>query len=386
MILAITAGLWGGLFATSIMMGLVTQRFKTAVEQELSHVQIHHPEFLTDYNSKYMIDDWHGLKNNIKADEDAKAFSGRAFLSGMIGTATLTTGISILGVDPQMEANTTSLDQNIIDGQYFGEDMRNPVLIGMTLADKLKARPGTRVVLTFQDLENELTSASFRVAGIFQTANSIYDENNIFVLQKDVEEYLGRVDVINEVAVLLKELELADGFSNRYKEKYPELEVRTWLEISPLIGYYHEMGSTMLMVVLVIILLALAFGLLNTMLMSVYERIKELGMIMAIGMSKKRVFVMILLETVFLTLSGAVCGMIAGYSTVLLLKDRGLDLSVVGGDSLKDFGFDPVVYPHLDISFFAVLTVLVILLAVFTAVFPALKALRLSPAEAVKTE
>ena len=386
MILAIMAGLWGGIFAASISFGLINQRFETSIEQQISHVQIHHPEFLKDSNVKYNIEKWEELKQDLDNDNEVTAFSGRSSINGMLGTATFTAGVNILGVLPEKETETTSLNQNVVEGNYFGQDTRNPVLLGKALADRVNARVNSRIVLTFQNLHGELTSSSFRVAGIYRTANPGMDEQNVFVLRQDLAEYLGGDEIVNEVGILLTDHEEATEFSSRYQKRYPGLEIRTWAEVSPELGYMVQMSTTMFMIILIIILLALVFGLLNTMLMSVFERIKELGMLMAIGMNKKRIFVMILLETSFLTLTGAIFGMVAGYSTILFLRRSGIDLSAIGGDSIRDFGFETTVYPQLDLEFFIMLTVLVILTSFFTAIYPALKALKLNPARAVQSD
>ncbi len=386
MIIAVMVGLWGGIFAASLMFGLLNQRFKSSIEQQVSHVQIHHSEFLRDYNVKYFIQRWDDLKVELSEDNDVLAFSGRAKVSGMIRTATLTAGVNIMGVCPQMEANTTSLDENIIDGNYLDKEFRNPALIGESLADKVNARIGSRIVLTFQDVDGELGAASFRVAGIYRTAATAWDERHVFVLQDELNELLGYEKIVNEVGILTDDHEKADAFAGRYQELYPDLEVRTWAEISPELAFLQEMAGMMYVIILIVILLALAFGLLNTMLMAVIERIKELGMLMAIGMNKKRIFAMILLETTFLSLTGAILGMAVGYTTTSVLSRKGIDLSAVGGDALKDYGFDAVVYPVFEPGVFVIITVLVILTALFTSIFPALKALRLKPAEAVQAE
>ena len=386
MIIAVMVGLWGGIFASSIMFGLLEQRFKSSIEQQVSHVQIHHPDFLKDYNIKYYIERCNELREKLHDDSDVVAFSGRTQVNGMLRTATLIAGVNIMGVDPQMEANTTSLDINVLEGNYLDEDFRNPVLIGKSLADKVNAAVGSRIVLTFQDSHNELAAASFRVAGIYQTAATGWDKMHVFVLQTELNELLGQKQIINEVAILLDDYENATGFADKYKELFPELEIRTWSEISPELAFMQEMASMMYVIILIIILLALAFGLLNTMLMAVIERVKEIGMLMAIGMNKKRVFSMILLETTFLSLTGTVLGMIVGYFTTSILSVNGIDLSAVGGDALNEYGFDSVIYPVFKPVVFVVITVLVILTALLTSIFPALKALRLKPAEAVQAE
>ena len=386
MVLSIAAGLWGGVFAASIAMGLLNQRFQTGVEQELSHVQMHNPQFLIETNINHHVEDWLQIKEQLNHDQRVKAFTGRTIVNGMIATANLTRGVNILGIDPATEASTTGLDQNTIDGEFFGESTQNPILIGNSLAEKMKARLGTRVVLTFQDTNNELVSISCRVSGIFQTANSMYDEMNIYMLQHDLTEHLGVEGIVNQVALVLHELDQAGDFAAEYGDMFPELTVRTWAEISPQMAFYNQMGMTMFMIILAIILMALAFGLLNTMLMAVFERTRELGMLMCIGMNKKRIFLMIMFETIFLTITGSLAGTALAVVSVNLFSERGINMAPVGGDSLQNFGFDPVIYPVIDNSFFAMLAILVILTAVLTAIYPALKALRLRPAEAVRTQ
>lgn len=386
MIVAIATGLWGGMFAAAIFQGLSDQRFRTGIEQEFSHVQVHHPEFLAEQNSRYTVGEKNEIYSVLSQHPEVIAFSGRSIVFGMIATANQTKGIKILGVDPAMEAATTLLQDNIIEGDFLDVGGRNPVIIGKTLADKMKARVGSRVVITFQDLNNELVSVACRVAGIFQTANSSFDESNIFLPQKDLNAMLGSQEMVNEIAIVLQDHRLSDEFAATLGDSFAGLTVRSWAEISPEMGFLNEMGLTMFMIILFIIMLALAFGLLNTMIMSVFERVRELGMLMSIGMNKKRVFLMILLETVFLTITGAVCGMIAGTSTIALFARRGIDLTAVGGDSLNAYGFEAIVYPNIEHQVFAMLTIMVVLTALFTGIYPALKAIRLKPAEAVRAE
>jgi putative ABC transport system permease protein len=386
MIIAIAVGLWGGIFAAALMTGLLEQRFRLSIEQHISHIQIHHPDFLKDFNVKSKISEWDELEQKLSADEEIKAFSGRTKLTGMLASANLTRGVTIIGIDPEMEALTTGLDENIMEGSYFEEAGRNPVLIGRKLSERMKIQERSRVVLTFQDVNNELVSATFRVAGIFQTSNSMFDEMHIYALQSNISEYSGKEIIVNEVAILASDLNQVQSISKRYKELFASLSVRPWNDISPELSYMQEMAGMMMTFILIIILLALAFGLVNTMLMSVFERIRELGMLMAIGMNKKRVFGMIMLETTFLTFLGALSGMFLGLITLAGFGRSGLNLAAVGGDSLEQFGFTPVVYPQLQASFFLTLMLLVIIAALITAIYPGLRALKLQPAEAVRKE
>lgn len=386
MIAAILLGLWAGIFVSALSFGMLKQRFIISIEQEISHMQIHHPDFLKDRDVKYGIREWEKLTKALGSDEEIKNYSGRTLVNGMLATASLTRGVNIIGIDPVAENYTTGLSNIVLNGSYFTGESRNQVLVGRKLAEKTKLQERSRLVLTFQNADGELVSASFRVAGIYQSANTMNDERNVYVLQSDLNGYLSNETIINELAVVGSDFEKISEAADRYKQQFPELSIRIWSEISPELSYMQEMVQTMLLIILAIILFALAFGLVNTMLMSVFERVRELGMLMAVGLNRRKVFGMIMFETTYLTLLGAAGGMLLGYLTMKLTGRMGIDLAKVGGDSLHDFGFPSLVYPHLDASFFMMLTLLVVITAFLTSIYPALKALRLKPAEAVRKE
>ncbi len=384
-LLAIAFGLWGGIFATSISAGMMNQRFRTSIEMQVSHLQIHNPQFLKDDNVKFSIPRAEAIIAHLNADTTVKAFSARTISNGMLSTATLTKGIKILGVDAIHEAVTTQLSTCVIEGNYLSDKGRNPVLIGQKLADKLKLEIGSRVVMTFTDLEGEIVSASFRVEAIYRTSNTMLDETRAYVRQQDLQNLIG-AEIVNEIAVLLKDIDGVNPYISHLKAEFPENEIRSWGQISPDLLYMNEMAGETLLVLLVIIMLALAFGLLNTMLMTVFERTRELGMLMAVGMNKTKVFIMILLETAFLTITGAIAGGILSAVTIYLTGRTGIDLSSVGGDSLNDYGIDSMVYPALFPGFFTDILVLVLLTSILSAVYPAYKALKLKPSEAIRKD
>ncbi|TVR75377.1 MAG: ABC transporter permease [Marinilabiliales bacterium] len=386
MMFAVAIGLWGGLLALGIANGLVTERQRTTIEQHVSHIQIHNPEYLKDDNIRNHIGNYKELMDTISSIPRVKGYSGRTMVTGMLATANLTTGVRIIGIAPPLENQTSSIGSNIIEGSYFEDPGRNPVLVGRTLADKIKVQERSRVVLTFQDPDNEIISAAFRVSGIFQTSNTTFDETNVYILQSDLVSYLDSVTMVSEIAIILDDIDESEPVAAFLKEQFPELEVRTWAEVSPELSYLNEMFGVMITIILGIILLAMAFGLVNTMLMSVYERIQELGMLMAVGMNKKKIFSMILLETSFITFGGAAGGVLLGYITIRAIQNTGLNLAVVGGDSLEYMGFPSVIYPALDPSFYYTLTIMVVITVFLAAILPALRALRLKPAEAVRHE
>ena len=226
MIIAVTIGLLGGIFSAGLMSGLVKQRFATSIEQHISHLQIHNPEFLKDNNLENNISDITFLNQRLNLDPNIKAYSARSVANGMLATANLTSGVNILGIDPEMEAQTTSLNRNIIEGTYFDDGSRNPILVGSKLAEKNKIQERSRLVLTFQDHNGELVSASFRVAGIYQTSNSLFDERHVYIRKSDMANIINEYNVVNEVAIVAFELDSINTIGDKYLAEFPNLSVR----------------------------------------------------------------------------------------------------------------------------------------------------------------
>jgi putative ABC transport system permease protein len=383
---SVMTGLWAGIFVSSLSHGMIRQGFKTRIEQQVSHIQIHHPDYLKDRVVSSNIPNFKDIFDSLEQSEEIAGFTGRSLVDGMIQTASVTRGVTIVGIDPDRENQTTKFADNIKEGDYFESINRNPILIGRKLAEKMKLELRSRLVLTFQDLSGEITAASFRVCGIYETINSTTDEQHVYVLQSDISRLLGGDAIIHEVAILAKNMDVVGSISESLRADFPNLLVREWMEIAPDLMYMHEMSSVVLLVVVGIILFALAFGLVNTMLMSVFERTRELGMLMSVGMNKLKVFTMILLETTYLTLLGSFLAILAGLISIAAFSRTGIDLNAVGGDSMNDFGFDALVYPALDPVFFVYLIFLVILASILSALYPAYKALKLKPAEAVRKD
>jgi len=254
--------------------------------------------------------------------------------------------------------------------------------VGKKLAEKLGVKLHNKIVLTFQSKSGDLTAGSFRIAGIFRSPNSTFDETTVFTRLEDIGAILGTGSDIHEVAVILKNGQNVDQLAKTYKKEYPLLLVQTWKELSPQMALLTGIMDQMMYIIIGIILLALMFGIINTMLMAVLERQREFGMLMAIGMNKPRVFLMILFESVMLTCAGIPAGMLLAITTVGYLGRQGIDLSVIS-KALSQYGFGSIIYPVLQQSMFLPITLMTAFTAVLSAIYPAIKALQFKPAEAI---
>lgn len=385
-LIAICLGLASGIFYMGFYQGMVDQRINTAIKTEASHIQLHHTEYLNNPDKKFFIAHADSITKIIQSNPDVKATSRRIIINTMIQSPTTGSGVKVTGVVPEDEKQVTNLDTKLIEGSYFEKGKRNPIIIGKKLADKLKVKLKSKVVITLQDMEGNMTGASFKVEGIFETSNTGFDETCVFVQNADISRIMvmGPNDC-HEIAVLLQQNEMLDSAGMALKAELPGLDIKTWREIMPEVSLVESSFGITMMVFIGIILLALLFGIINTMLMAVLERTKELGMLMAIGMNRARVFMMILLETVMLSFFGGICGILLGWLLNLYFGVRGIDLGT-WSKAYKSMGFETLVYTKLSLSISLEIAAMVIVTGVIAAIYPAMKAIKLKPAEAVRID
>ena len=379
---SIVVGIWALLFGSGFMNGFLVGYMANIIDNDISNIQIHNPEFKKDLEIKFFIENGKEKAEAIRTWEGVKGATTRTVVSGMISSPKKASGVQIRGIDLKNEAIVTSLDSIISEGTYFEGIKRNPVIIGSKLAENLSVKLRSKVVLTFNDSEGNITAAAFRVVGIVKSSSLAISEMYAYVRQDDLTRLAGLNGQIHEIAVItdpqVEESVIVTKFNETYKGDLAE----TWRETAPELAMMSEMYGSMLYVLMGIIMTALVFGIVNTMLMAVLERFRELGMLMAVGMNKLRVYFMILIETVFLGIIGAPIGLFVGWITIYYYRVNGVDLSNYS-EGLEAFGYSSILYPYLDTSAYIIVTVGVIFTAVIGALYPAWKAVKLNPVEAL---
>ncbi len=380
---AIIVGLWAGVVAVGMVNGLMQQRIDYLIESEITHAQVHHPEFLAEGYSWLDIPDHDEIVSWLENDERVVSFSSRTITDGMVQSPVKTSGVRIRGIDMASETRTTNFHENLVEGEYLDSEIRNAAIIGERLASEHNMEVGNRVVLTFEDINNELISASFNIVGLFRSASVDYDERNVFVRADDFIDLLSDQPVYHEIGIMLSDEEFAAPLVDELNSAFPGIKAQTWRQLSPELSMLVELGGVMVILITMIIMLALAFGILNTMLMALFERMREIGMLLSIGMSRRRVFGMIMLEAFILTIAGAVVGMSLATLSINYFSDAGLNLEMFA-EGAAQLGWDHIIYPTLSIAEYAVILAVVVMITLLASVYPAIKGIRINPLEAAR--
>lgn len=383
-IIAVALGLWGGIFSDAFMQGMSEQQIYSVIHTETGNIQLNQPGFLLNHDIQIQVENADSVLAVIKSMPGVAAASAIIQVPAMASTASGSSGIMVNGIEPANQEKVSDISKMLVEGDYFKSDRSNMVVIGQQLADKLKVKLHSRIVLTLQTTAGDIIYGAFKVTGIFRTHNSDFDKQMIFVRANDIRQLTGfQSGAASIITVLLQKTDDTKQITASLQKQFPAMQVQSYIQLSPMI---EVLSGTMMQVTLIfvgIILIALAFGIINTMLMAVLDRTREIGMLLSIGMKPSKVFGMIMLETIFLSLTGAVIGVLVSIATISWFGKTGINLSIVG-EGFNALGYSSIVYPTLGINFYILLAVMVIVIALIAGIFPARRAVGLKPAEAIR--
>lgn len=379
---SVTLGIWAILFLTSIYEGMIRQRVKDVISIETAHLQFHHPRFLSDYEPQYVIPKASMLIKQLQMDKRVSSFAERRLIMGMINSSGGSFGVVVVGVRPDQERKVSEIESRLVEGNFLTDSTKRHVVVGAALAERLKLKLKSKVVVMCQTVNGEIVSGVFRLSGIYKTNNEPFDESHVYVYGDHLADLVGSKNDPHEIAVILKNDNQVEEVMAQYVGDWKSIEVMSWMDRSPemklLIGFFDEYMT----VFMLIVFLAVAFGIVNTMLMSVLERTRELGMMFAIGMNKKKMFGMITMETVFLMLAGLPAGLISGLITVWYFGKRGIDFG--SSEVMVNFGFGEVLYPALTYQQVMTTVVFISLITMISSVYPSARAVLIKPFEAIR--
>jgi len=387
-LLAITLGLIAGVFIVAFMNGMINQKIEDTINIEMTMLQVNTQQFIDENEIEDLFAD-SVLESRIRSISGVTGVSPRIELTAMVATPHKTGGSQVMAIVPEKEKQVSQLYKYIPDslGNYFADNLHNSVVVGKKFADKYQVQLHSKIVLSFVNLDGEQVSGAFRICGIFHTNNPVYDEMKMFIKADDARALTGiAADSIHEMGI-----QLIDNDDKTVARVQPqiasllqkEVVVRNWKEISPIMGLYTGFFQVELMIIIAIILFALGFGIVNTILMSVLERKRELSMLMAIGMNRKQVMQLIMAESAILTMLGGFLGMLIGLVIAIVTHKTGIDVSASFG-SYQQLGISTVIHPLITVTEFVIIAVMVIITGILSAIFPARTAVKINPVEGMR--
>ena len=372
---AITLGLYAGIFVASFANGMVNQLIEDTINIEVTHLQINRESFI-NMGGLHDTFSQEPLETQVKAIPNVMGVSPRLIMNVSASTSHRMGSVQLICIDPEKEKMVSALYKTIADslGSYFGTTTPNCIVVGSKFAEKFKVSLGKKVVLSLTDHAGEPFSAAFRIGGIYQTNNPGLDEIKVYANINDLRKLCSfPQDSIHELAIRLKNNDAAvcDSAKAEVAKLLSKGEiVRTWAEINPVIAMYNGFMDTIFTIVIIIILFALGFGIVNTVLMSVMERRRELNMLMAIGMNRSRVMTLIITESTILTMLGGFLGIFLGILTVYIKGKTGIDMSS-SISSYSVIGISSLIYPVISLKQCVQIVIMVILTGILSAIYPA---------------
>ena len=381
--ISVAIGVIATVFMDTLSRGMIYQMLNNQIGSHVAHIEIHRKGFKDNPVIQSVVPDPARVQRTLASSPDVLHDSKRILTYGLLSSATNSAGVSLIGIDPQAEEHVTTIRQSLVAGHYLS-GRPNEIVMGSALAEKLGVHLGDKVVAMASRRDGSVGSDVFRIVGLYETFSSEFDKSFVYIALMNAQSMLGLGSDVSEFAVLVRDRERVKAVESELQDALgSSYEVLSYPEILPLLVLQIDVYTESMFIFYAIIGIALIFGIINTMLMAVFERIREFGVLKAVGMKNGRLFSMILLEALFLGLIGTVVGFILGYLIYLPLSHSGLDLRMFAA-SLKSFGVGAIIYPVLTWDVIANALIIIPFIAVLGAVYPAARACRLEPIDAIR--
>ena len=382
MLAAIVVGVWGMIFMTALIRGMVDGVVTDGLRSLPGHIQIHHPNFRDDPTVANLLPRPDGNLAAALNDTDVVAWSSRVRVPAVVSSERGSRGVTLVGIDPAAEVSLSFVSDAIVEGNFLEDEGDRGVILGRRLLDRLETDAGKRVVVLTQGPDNELVDRGFRVIGVYEAEVASTEQAYAFVGRRTLQALLGIGDRVSEIAVLGEDYREVDELLRRLETVAgDEAVVRPWHELESYLGSMVRTMDGFVLVWIVVIFLALSFGLVNTLVMAVFERVREIGLMMALGMKPAAILVQVVVESLMLLVLGLALGDMLAFGTIYLLRD-GIDVSVVA-EGMEMIGAASVLKPSLQPGDVMLSTLVVLVLGFLASLSPAMRASRQQPVEAI---
>ncbi|MGN7103301.1 ABC transporter permease [Ralstonia holmesii] len=379
-------GIVGFVFILGFFDGFFDQTIENSTRYLTGHIQIERKGFRKDYAPELAIDGAASLLDAVRGTPGVTAAAPRTQTQALASTAAKSEGIMLIGIDPVAEAEVTFIARTVVQGRALAPGADREIMVGRKLADKLGVRLGEKIVVMAQAANGELGTAAYRVGGIFSTESASFDGAFAFVTLPAAQSLLALGSRVSTINIRLEDRARVSSAIAMLRERIGAADptVVPWQELLPQLEDMSRLLRVVSNIILAVLLLVITSAVINTVFMAVTERTREFGVMLALGTSPAALRRMVVYETVALLLLAAAVGYGAGIALVLYLGHAGIDLSSFFAGYSAIPGLTGIIYPRVVSATVVPPGVAMLVAGVLVSLYPAAKAARLDPVQAIR--
>ena len=382
---AVIIGVWSMVMLGALMRGMAVGMINNGIATLTAHLQIHHRGYRNDPSIENRIANPREVEDVLKKVLPPDAlWSPRVRVNAVASNARHSSGVTLVGIEPKREAEISFIGTAVARGRYLKTDEPNGIVVGEALLAKFDTKIGRKLVLMSQDTEREIASRAFRIVGTFRAEMEATEKQFGFVSRGTAQKMLKMQDSLSEIAVLFPGQPDNDAVYEALTAALPsqQYEVHTWRELLPFQQAVLKMLDGFMWIWYLVVFVAMGFGIVNTTLMAVFERMREFGLLKALGMKPVWILREVLTESFLLLLTGMAAGNTLGFICIYALSGSGIDLSALAAGA-EYAGMTRIIYPAVAIKDVVLSNMIVLILGILVSAYPAVKAARFTPVEAM---
>ena len=360
--------------------GMTLNMINAALRSDSGEISMYNKNYRLNKQIENDIQNARKIRANLENNPNVKAVSLRYSVEGLSSTARKSSFSTIIGVNLKEEEKFGAFSKFLKEGEMSFE--KRGALLGSELAKTLKIRIGSKLIFSTQDKSGDINSIALKVRGIIQTNNLVIDQRALYMDREKLYEFLG-VDDNSATQIAIRTDD--ESLIHSMKKAYPDLEVKSFLELNPLLKQMKDMMVIFNSITFAIVMLVVFIGILGVMYVSILDRIREFGIMRGIGMAYKYLRTQIFLEALFVGLAGYSAGAILGFLALLYLEHTGLNLSNYA-EGMASFGMPTVIYAHQELSYYSNTFYAIVVSSLLSVLLPLRKIKHLNPIDVIKAD
>jgi putative ABC transport system permease protein len=365
--------------------GMTKQVIQSTIRSDCGEISIYAPQHRLHKTLEHRIEQSDLLVDQLKQFEAILHVNERIVVQGLASTARKSMMAQLIGIDLKSEERFGGFERFIIEGQADWGRRQMYAIIGKKLAEDLKLKLGSRLIFSTQNVDNEISSISLRIGAIVQTGNMLIDAQGLYIDIKKSEAFLGIENAHTQIALRIDPKTDLKALHVKLENAFPTLENLSWYELYPALEQMQVVTDVFNTISFAIVMLVVLIGIMGVMLVSILERVREFGVLMAIGLQYRQLRIQILFEALILGMIGYLIGALSGWMALLYLNQFGLDLREFSA-GLEAFGFSSVIYADIRLYYFILSALAIFIAALLSTVLPLQRIKKMQIIEVIQGE